>query len=114
MSDLQELIATLERMPRSAPLTCGWRSHPGKLGSYRGYYDHLAIEPVDNPTTVGDFLKQAKAAVGKTFQGYKGGDYKMAGYTPVWVSPYGEVSGRRFIGVVFDGETVRLLSRDES
>lgn len=56
--------------------------------SYRGFYHELAFEPA--PTvTVGAMVEAARSAVGRTFTGYKGGDYTMTAYTPVWLAAYG-------------------------
>jgi len=56
--------------------------------SYRGYYDQLAFEPTKG-TTVAKMLACAKGALGETFEGYKGGDFKMKGYTEVNLADYG-------------------------
>jgi hypothetical protein len=60
----------------------------GRPHSYRGYYEQLAFEPVRN-TTVGAMLKDAESAIGRTFEGYKGGDYVMDKYTECWLANYG-------------------------
>lgn len=57
--------------------------------SYRGYYDRVAFEPVRKPMTVEFMLAAAKGALGKTFRGYKGGDYLMDENTPVHLASYG-------------------------
>ena len=64
---------------------------------YRGYYSDFALEP--GKTTVGDlrnYLK--KKVIGKTFYGYKGGDYLMDEDTPIHVASYSDV-GRQIVGV---------------
>ena len=88
---LGTFIAELEKLPRDN------RVHfdilaltPTDLDSYRGYYDHLALGYKDDGgTTIGDVLDDAKAAMGRTFTGYKGGDYVLAEHTPLWVANYG-------------------------
>ena len=81
---LKELIETLEKHPADKIVRRGFnRPH-----SYRGYYDQLAFEPSEN-VTVGEMLKCAKDSLGKTFTGYKGGEYEMGEYTDVWLSEYG-------------------------
>lgn len=77
---------------------CGVR--PGAVASYRGYYDHLAISPSDKPRTVRDLVDELAACVGKVFEGYKGGDFRMTRDTPMWVSPYGESHSTAVTGVV--------------
>lgn len=36
-----------------------------------------------------ELLAECKAAMGKVFCGYKGGDYVMGALTPVWLASYG-------------------------
>ncbi len=61
---------------------------------YRGYYDQLAIQPHYRPCTVKEMLKELEKACSAAteYEGYKGGTYIMTPETPVWISPYGEVS----------------------
>ena len=60
----------------------------GSPHSYRGYYEDLAFEPMAN-VTVGEMLDAAKSAVGATFDGYKGGEFKMSMWSTVWLADYG-------------------------
>lgn len=57
--------------------------------SYRGYYDRLAFEPTAN-ISVEQMLAEAERAVGETYEGYKGGDFKMDRLTDVYVANWGE------------------------
>lgn len=95
---LGELVARLEAADQSAEIQFVDGSHPGQLGSYRGYYRLVAIERGENKT-VAAFLKDVQEAIGGTFTGYKGGEYTMSRMTPVWVSEYGEASGQGLVGV---------------
>lgn len=69
---LGQLIALLEKFPESKVVSEGFH-YPH---SWRGSYDELAFEPLDN-TTVGEMLAAAKSAVGETYEGWKGGDFVM-------------------------------------
>jgi len=60
--------------------------------SYRGDYYDLAFEPVTN-ITVADMLEAARSAVGATYQGWKGGDFRMNEYDWCWLSEEGTASG---------------------
>lgn len=64
---------------------------PDGLDSYRGYYDQLALgfKPWEK-VVVKDLVALLKKAIGKTFQGYKGGNYKMDESTEIWVSGHGD------------------------
>lgn len=86
MSTLGQIIEFLETQDPKAKVPHGF----GKPMSYRGYYDQVAFEPVDN-TTVGKMLAHAKSAIGPTFTGYKGGDYIYDRFTSVWIADYGRL-----------------------
>lgn len=82
---LKDLIEWLDKQPLNTKVPVGF-GHPH---SYRGYYDDLAFEPVEN-TTIGEMLVAAKSALGSTYFGYKGGEYTMREYTRVWLAEYGD------------------------
>ncbi len=56
--------------------------------SDRGDYSELAFTP-ENESKISDMLANAKSAVGKTFLGWKGGDFEMGEHTPVYIGEYG-------------------------
>lgn len=64
---------------------------PTTLNSWRGRYDELALGFAGGEyssgivKTVGELLEEFKSAVGKTYSGWKGGDFVMTESTPVWV-----------------------------
>lgn len=66
------------------------RLSPGSAHSYRGYYDQLAFDVSEDISTVAVFLGKLRDCVGKTFTGYKGGEYLMDLSTQVWISEYAE------------------------
>lgn len=82
---LGELIKTLEALDPNMVLSPGF----GEAMSYRGYYEQLAFTPEES-VVVKDALKEAKAALGQTFTGYKGGDYTMHEFTECWIAGYGD------------------------
>lgn len=65
---------------------------PTSFHSWRGDYNHLALgwEESSDSIKVAALLERAEACVGKTFEGYKGGDFKMERYTRLWVDNYGD------------------------
>ena len=81
---LGEIITYLRTLPREQHVPHGF----GEPQSYRGYYEDLAFEPVAD-TTVGAMLDAAESALGKTFTGYKGGEFKMTECTDCWLAEYG-------------------------
>ena len=80
---LNKLIEHLEGIDQNAIVCDGF----GEPSSYRGYYNCVAFHPV-NVTTVGEMLKHARSAVGKTFTGYKGGEFTMNLETPCYIACY--------------------------
>lgn len=82
---------------------------PAGIDSYRGYYDHLAIgfaSAFAKPVTalLGDLL----ACDGQTFEGYKGGRYRMNLDTPIWVANRGETGSTAIVGIA-DAEWVTVI-----
>lgn len=93
--DEPETIDDFQEMRR--PI--GWA---GEVMSYRGYYDELAIDIESEPRTSCEIVGDLQDAIGKTFTGYKGGEYEMCKHTPVWVSRYGQCDQYAVIGVQED------------
>ena len=104
-------IRELSEIAPSTKATFDILGTPGKVASYRGYYSDLAFRTNMEPVTVGDVLAELKSALGKTFEGYKGGDYLMTEGTPLWVSEHGECSDRAVMGVEMRDGFAVLLTR---
>lgn len=85
---LNTLIEELEKLPSNGEVPFGF----GKPDSYRGYYCELAFEPLEN-AIIGDMLDHARDALGKTFTGYKGGEYEMGEFTKCYIAEYGCSAG---------------------
>lgn len=98
---LGAFIAALEKAKPDAYIQFDWAGlHPGRMRSYRGYYDHLAIDPTSGIFhTVKEMLDHAKAVLGTTMEGYKGGDFLMDADTPLWVATWGDTGSTRVVGV---------------
>ena len=73
--------------------------------SYRGYYCDLAFELKPGTRQAGELLADCQSAMGRRFEGYKGGSYMMGENTPVWVANYGSC-GKRLIAIHADGEII--------
>lgn len=88
---LSEYIETLRALPQDIEAAYRGIYVPvGKLTSWRGAYAELTIPYADDgPHTIAQLLKDAEAAVGRMFTGYKGGEYIMTANTPVWADDYG-------------------------
>lgn len=61
--------------------------------SYRGYYEELALERSNQNGTVGELIQLLESCIGKTYTGYKGGEYIMKPESIVNVSDYGTTGG---------------------
>lgn len=61
----------------------------GSPHSDRGSYAELAFSP-KKEAKIGDMLSFAKSALGATFKGWKGGDFKMDEFTSVYIGEYGD------------------------
>lgn len=73
---------------------------PSKLLSYRGYYEQLALGFREYAeVTVTELLSELHGAVGKVFEGYKGGNYRMERSTPVWCSQWGHAANCAIVGL---------------
>lgn len=82
--NLGDLITRLEQEDPTRVLTIGFHAPH----SYRGYYEELAFEPRED-ATIATMLSDAQNAVGRIYEGYKGGAYRMHRYTSVWLAYYG-------------------------
>lgn len=106
---LGEMVAWLEsRAPEEVVMGLGG------LMSYRGYYSDLAFEPTQTPRTVADLLAECRKAMGKVFEGYKGGDFLMGETTPLWVAGYGESSAPRVMGMTETAPYQPVLAPEDS
>lgn len=100
---LGELIETLKPFNPSLPVSFDGVVPVGEFISWRGDYAQLSLTSSDEeyPSTciVGDLLQQAILCLGKTFTGYKGGEFQMWSFTEVYADEYGECPGREIVGV---------------
>lgn len=91
--DLGELIGTLGSQDPAKVLAFGFDSPH----SYRGNYWNLAFEIATN-ITVGEMLEAARSALGRTFTGWKGGEFTMTEHADVYLvweeGECGETLGR--------------------
>lgn len=81
---LGEVIKRLEALPQDAVVKHGF----GNPHSDRGNYCNIAFTPKEN-VTIASMLEQARLALGDTFEGYKGGYFKMDEYTDAFIGDWG-------------------------
>lgn len=78
---LIELVNELKKYEKDKIVNNGFKNPH----SYRGYYHCIAFEPCGE-TTVGKMLELAEGAIGKTYTGWKGGDFTMYEDTNVFIA----------------------------
>lgn len=89
---------------------------PIKFSSWRGSYDELALtftsrdDSNKEPHKVTEFLELCKQTIGKTFEGWKGGEFTMSKITPVWVANAGNSGNTALIDVVDNDYDVILIT----
>ena len=110
---LGELILKLESVPdKTLGVVYDFDSMcPGTINSWRGSYDELALSfdhPEGLPPSVNCLLKELRGAIGKTYTGYKGGEYLMGKNIPVWVDNYGESGDKGILDVLPEDSQVIL------
>lgn len=113
--NLGQLIDALDAIPlRDEPQRVAFDfeyASPTTFDSWRGVYAELALGfDFNTVKRLPDMIAEAKAAVGKTFEGYKGGDFTMTRDTPVWVANYGKAGSTAIVGVYDDGWQIVLLT----
>lgn len=104
---ISELISALRKMPQDADLYIDspFDIHPEGLISWRGNPEELALDITmgGHAPSVERFIRELEGAIGKSFEGYKGGSFVMNEHTPVWIAPYGRSLSVRATGVLEDG-----------
>lgn len=101
---LSDIIAALKAADQSYVPPLGFHN----AHSYRGDYSDLGVEPVAG-VSVGDMVETLEAALGCTFEGWKGGSYTMQDYSYVHIAAEGNVGDR--IGPVLVGYLTGDFSR---
>ena len=85
---LEQVISILKEYDKDSIVVDGF----GEGDSYRGYYERVAFNP-EKYVSIGSILKHAEKAVGTTYEGYKGGDFRMHKGSLCHVNSYGICSG---------------------
>lgn len=85
----------------------------GSFHSYRGHYADLAMAPTPHVGTVRALRRDAEAALGHTFEGYKGGDFTMGRDAPLWIAADGRAEGLAVVDIVSERARgrVRLITK---
>ena len=96
-------------------------ARPTTLHSWRGSYSELALgyelagyddsSSKYDENTMSKLLVELKSGVGKVFQGWKGGDFRMGNNTPMWVSNPGNGSHTALVDAIDDVFRVILITK---
>ena len=112
---LGSLIKALQRERVGLLVKITDKHYPGRSHSYFGYHTDLAFEPVEEPVTVAEFLKECEDAVGKSFitadhfdEFYK--DYVMQVSAPLWISTLGQASKKGIVDLVPTDGYIKLVT----
>jgi hypothetical protein len=99
---LGQLIADLEVLDQDKPIRFNFGYFtPCGIGSWRGSYSELALGyDTKSEWKVSDLFAACRDALGKTFMGYKGGEYTMSRTTEVWIDNYGEASSTGLVEII--------------
>ena len=93
---------------------------PINFGSWRGSYSELSLsfgfvgykfESDEKSMGLSEFLKKCEETVGKTFEGWKGGDFTMDRDTPVWVANQGNSGNTGIIDIVDNEYEIILITK---
>lgn len=101
LGDLIDALKSVKDKKASVRFDFGYMK-PKQIESWRGSYDELAInysEDDDDSEKVSHFISRLNQCIGKTFVGYKGGDFVMKKNTPVWVANHGQAANTAIFGI---------------
>lgn len=111
--DLGEMIEALSFCAPSKPVRFEDGRMPGSLGSYRGYYERLALSRDGEAPITADALREMLLAmVGQRLHGYKGGMYTMKAETEMHAAEYG-ACGDEIVGIDERADHVAIITRSE-
>ena len=113
---LGALIKALQKERTGLLVKITDKHYPGRSHSYFGYHTDLAFEPVEEPVTVAEFLKECEDSVGKSFitadhfdEFYK--DYVMQIGAPLWISTLGQASQKGIVDLVPIDGYIKLVTK---
>ena len=113
---LGALIKALQKERTGLLVKITDKHYPGRSHSYFGYHTDLAFEPIEEPVTVAEFLKECEDSVGKSFitadhfdEFYK--DHIMEINAPLWVSTLGQASQKGIVDLVPTDGYIKLVTK---
>lgn len=115
--NLGTFIKDLEKLDGDKEIIIEDGVYPSCFCSWRGSYCELSLDFDRTPILVRELLEKAKDANGKTFIGYKGGEFLMDFFVPIHIAAYGncDYCGEfaKLIGIKEYGDKYILVTRDD-
>jgi hypothetical protein len=108
-----QFITKLEQQPQENEITFDFGGYiPTTFDSYRGFYDQLALgfDTGVASVSVATLLYNARDAQYETFQGYKGGSYRMTPDTHLWADNYGKWTSTAIVDVVSNDCETKIIT----
>lgn len=99
------LLESLRRFDSEADVFFDFcRTSPTRISSYRGYYDHPALGWTDTGrageiTKVRELIEELEAALGKSYEGWKGGTYHYNLKSSLFIDNPGNATDTYPVGV---------------
>jgi len=117
---LGEVMLLLKAQPATNIVKIDFTDHnPTGVGSYRGYYEDIALEydedEVGELKTVKQLLKIFEDSIGEVYEGYKGGNSTpVSRKTIVWVSLWGDNSRRMLTDIKSEGIQTVIFTQEDT
>lgn len=84
---------------------------PGRINSWRGDYEQLAMDYTDDgEIEAWVLIETLENAIGKSMAGYKGGEFIIEPSTLVWVAKPGDVGHTAVVGILEDEGRIFIMT----
>lgn len=115
-----QLVGTLESAPKDAVVDERFKG----IGSWRGSYIEIAVFTEDEgadweddgieklPTNANELGALLRSLIGKDFTGWKGGNYTIEEYKPLWLTEGAGTSGNT--AIVGIGDDLKFVTKEIS
>lgn len=118
---MDDLIEALESIPNDKQIVFDFCSvAPTTIDSSRGFYNNPALgwaptghSGKHHPPSAEQLADHLRTAIGRTFEGWKGGDYVYTGTEPLWVDNSGDWNSTYITDIQTDGYYAVLITERE-
>ena len=89
---------------------CGFTDYANYEDKYAEWEKENVVSHSELPRTAGELASLLESLLGLDFVGYKGGNFKIERYKPLWLTAYRSVSGNTaIIGI---DENLKLITKE--